>query len=345
MRQTRFPCPRENMWYYVDSPRAREELDRRIKDIDVLIPFWYGITEEGDLVGEPDQEVVSLAREHNVPILAIIHNFADPAYANLIHLVLTTPSLRENLVTSIHQMLEETGFLGVNIDFEFVPPNDRVDLNAFMAELYNRLAPDYVVTISVPARLEDDPDHPFSGAFDYATLARYSHQLMILAYDEHFTIPGPVASVGFVRRVLNFAITQIPRPKIVLGMPVYGYEWPETGGIPRSLTHSMAVAQARLHEVPIVFDPVAMAPTYTYTANGINYIVWFEDARSFSAKLRLVREYNLPGIAVWRLSQEDPRVWRVIRDELDLCRPYFRTLNFKLHLGFLFSQQHFQPAL
>ena len=119
-------------------------------------------------------------------------------------------------------MLEETGFLGVNIDFEFVPPNDRVDLNAFMAELYNRLAPDYVVTISVPARLEDDPDHPFSGAFDYATLARYSHQLMILAYDEHFTIPGPVASVGFVRRVLNFAITQIPRPKIVLGMPEIG---------------------------------------------------------------------------------------------------------------------------
>ena len=319
MRQLNTPCPRENIWYYVSSPQALSELARRIQDIDVLVPFWYGITEEGDLVGEAEESVVSLAAEHDVPIYAIIHNFADPEYEDLIHLVLTTPALRENLVDSIYQMLQETGFAGVNIDFEFVPPEDREALNAFMAALYDRLTPNYVVTISVPAKLADDPDHPFSGAFEYAALARYSHQLFILAYDEHFTIPGPVASVGFVRDVLDFAVTQAPRSKIVLGMPVYGYEWPETGGIPRALTHSMAVSQAQQYEVPIRFDPVAMAPTYTYVENGVEYIVWFENARSFAAKLQLVREFNLPGIAVWRLSQEDPNVWQVISRQLELC--------------------------
>lgn len=129
-------------------------------------------------------------------------------------------------------------------------------------------------------------------------------------------MPGPIASIGFVRSVLDYATTVIPPHKIKLGMAVYGYDWEVSQGMPRSLTYRQAVELAQRHGVTIVYDEEAQEPTFEYTINGNRHIVWFENARSFSAKLDLVFEYNLAGIAVWRLGQEDPRIWLVIRNRL-----------------------------
>lgn len=309
-----FASSKENNWYYVSTLQALEDLRARASEIDNLIPFWFGVTEEGSLVNQSQAEAVQIARQENLPILAIVHNYSDPQMSELIHNLLTIPELRDNLINSIENMLVENNFAGVNIDFEFVPPPDREALNQFMMLLYQRLSPRFRVTISVPAKLSDDPQHPFSGAFEYSVLSSFADELMILAYDEHFTIPGPIASIGFVRQVLNFATTQIPSQKIKLGMAVYGYDWVADGGLPRTLTYQDAINLAYRYNAQVVFDEEAQEPTFRYTAeDGTNHIVWFEDVRSFSAKLNLVFQYNLGGIAVWRLGQEDPRIWNALR--------------------------------
>lgn len=278
-----------------------------------IIPFWFGITATGGLVDQAEPEAVALARTYNLPILAIIHNYASPQYGPLIHLVLTTASARHALVESTLAMLERYGFAGVNVDFEFVPPEDRSYLSAFMEELGAHLRPaGYRATISVPAELEDNPRHPFSGAFSYPDLAGPSDQVYVLAYDEHFATPGPIASLGFVRRVLDYALTVIPRAKIKLGMPVYGYDWPETGGIPRTLAYRQVIALAQRTGAAVRYDLTAQESTFEYTENGVRHIVWFEDARSFAAKLDLARSLDLPGSGVWRLGLEDPAVWDVL---------------------------------
>ncbi|MDN5332155.1 MAG: hypothetical protein PWP45_1380 [Tepidanaerobacteraceae bacterium] len=307
---------RENNWYYVSTRQALMDLEIHAHEIDFLLPFWYGITEKGTLVDQSQLEALLLARRNNLPILAIVHNFSDPQMSGLIHEVLTTPKVRQNLILAIENLLITQNFAGVNIDFEFVPPEDRPYMNTFIKELYCRLSPGFRVTISVPAQVEDNPQHPFSGAFDYGTLSQFADQLYVLAYDEHFSIPGPVASIGFVKRVLDYAVTKIPPNKIKLGMAVYGYDWVETGGMPRTLSYQTAVDLARQYGASIKYDEEAQESTFTYTAGGVRHIVWFEDARSFSAKLALVLRYNLGGIGVWRLGLEDPRIWKVIREKL-----------------------------
>lgn len=308
---------KENNWYYVPGRQSIIDLRAHARDIDNLVPFWFGVTEEGTLVNQSQAEVLQIAQRQNLPILAIIHNYSDPQMSDLIHSLLTISELRETLVNSIEQMLITFNFAGINIDFEFVPPQDRTALNTFMEDLYRRLSPNYIVTISVPAKISDDPRHPFSGAFDYKTLSMFSDELFILAYDEHFSIPGPIASIGFVRQVLNFAITQVPRQKIKLGMAAYGYSWAIDGGMPQTLSFQEAIDLAVENQATIRYDQVAEEPTFTYTTpEGGEYIVWFENARSFSAKLDLVLEFNLGGIAVWRLGQEDPMIWVVIRNKL-----------------------------
>ncbi|HHW45076.1 MAG TPA: glycoside hydrolase [Desulfotomaculum sp.] len=313
MNRWRYPGSFENNWYYVTDPPGFTGLQAHGRQITFLIPFWYGVTREGGLADQSDPRSLNLIRRLNLPVLAIIHNYASPQYRSLIHVLLTDDELRRTLINSIANMLRRTGYAGINIDFEFVPPEDRPFLTRFMTDLYRVLKPEgFLTTISVPAELEDNPRHPFSGAFSYPQLGAVSDQVYLLAYDEHFATPGPVASIGFVQRVLTYALTVIPREKIRLGMAVYGYDWAEGVPLPETLSYQQAVNRAAEHGVSPVYDQQAQEWTYTYREDGVGHTVWFEDARSFAAKMALVRREKLPGIGVWRLGLEDPRIWALI---------------------------------
>lgn len=311
---TMYPYYFENNWYYVTEPRALADLQMHGREITFLIPFWFGVTEEGTLVDQSDPVTLALVQLLGKPVLAIVHNYASREYGPLIHRLLTTGSLRRALVANILKMLISKRFAGVNIDFEFVPPEDRPFMTAFMAELYQALKPHgFLVTISVPPELRDDPTHPFSGAFSYLDLARYSDQVYVLAYDEHVAEPGPIASIGFVRQVLAYALSVIPRGKIRLGMAVYGRDWAPGIELPEELSHEEAVARAARHGVTIQYDVEAQEPAYVYEENGVMHVVWFEDVRSFAAKLNIVLKEGIPGTGVWRLGLEDPRIWDLLR--------------------------------
>ena len=308
------PCYFENNWFYVTEPQSLTALRVHGVDITFLMPFWFGVTEEGTLVDQSDTETIALVRQLGLPVLAIIHNFASREFGPLIHRLLTMETLRRTLVANILNMLISKGFSGVNIDFEFVPPGDRSFMTAFMSELYHALKPyGYLVTISVPPELRDDPSHPFSGAFSYPDLARYSDQVYVLAYDEHVAEPGPVASIGFVRQVLTYALSVIPRAKIRLGMAVYGRDWSTRTELPVELSFEDAVARAIRYGATIRYDVEAQESTYTYVENGVSHIVWFEDVRSFAVKLNLALREGIPGIGVWRLGLEDRRIWDLVR--------------------------------
>ncbi|BAF58744.1 hypothetical protein PTH_0563 [Pelotomaculum thermopropionicum SI] len=252
----------ENNWYYVTEPRAIADLRNRGGNITYLIPFWFGVTEEGTLADQSDAETLAFARQLGLPILAIVHNYASRQYGTLIHRLLTTERLRRALVVNILNLLVSRGFSGVNIDFEFVPPEDRPFMTLFMAELFQTLKPHgLLASISVPPELRDDPSHPFSGAFSYPDLARYSDQVYVLAYDEHVAEPGPIASIGFVRNVLTYALSVIPRYKIRLGMAVYGRDWSTRTELPEELSYEEAVARAARFGAAIRYDVEAQEST------------------------------------------------------------------------------------
>lgn len=308
-----YPGYFENNWFYVTEPGALDNLLIHGGCINYLIPFWFGVSEEGMLTSQSDTETLALVRKLGLPVLGIVHNYASPEFGPLIHRLLTSENLRPALVANIKKMLINTGFSGVNIDFEFVPPADRPFLATFMDELYHSLKPyGFLVTISVPPELKDDPTHPFSGAFHYPSLARYSDQVYVLAYDEHVAEPGPVASIGFVRDVLAYAMSAIPREKIRLGMAVYGRDWSTRAQLPEELSHKEAVSRAARYGAAIRYDLEAQESTYTYVENGADHIVWFEDTQSFTMKLTMALECGITGVGVWRLGLEDPLIWGFI---------------------------------
>ena len=126
-----------------------------------------------------------------------------------------------------------------------------------------------------------------------------------------------VAPLPQVRAVLDYAVSAIERRKIFLGVPLYGYDWalPYVRGTTRaeSLSPRRAVELALQYRAEILYDEQAQAPYFYYTDRaGRAHAVWFEDARSMDAKLRLVAEYGLQGAGCWNLMREAPQFWTTL---------------------------------
>lgn len=116
-----------------------------------------------------------------------------------------------------------------------------------------------------------------------------------------------VAPINMVRRVVEYALTQIPAWKISLGIPNYGYDWPlpyEQGVTKaQSIGYTEAIRLAIDHGVPIFFDETSQSPHFSYWQYGIQHEVWFEDVRSMHAKFGLIKEYKLAGTGYWQLMR------------------------------------------
>ena len=137
--------------------------------------------------------------------------------------------------------------------------------------------------------------------------------------------PMAVAPIPQVRAVLNYAVSVIERSKIFLGVPLYGYDWPlpYVQGETRadSISPQYAIELALRYRAEIQYDEQAQSPYFYYTArSGQQHVVWFEDARSMDAKLRLVSEYGLQGVGYWNLMRAMPQNWTLLNALYDVER-------------------------
>lgn len=119
-----------------------------------------------------------------------------------------------------------------------------------------------------------------------------------------------VAPLDQVRRVVEYAVTEIAPEKINLGIPNYGYDWtlPFVRGTTaaRTIGNVEAIQIAIQNNAVIQFDETAQSPFFNYTSDGIFHEVWFEDVRSIQAKFELIKEFGLRGAGYWQLM----RWWR-----------------------------------
>ena len=131
-----------------------------------------------------------------------------------------------------------------------------------------------------------------------------------------------VAPIHMVRRVVDYAVSAIPREKISLGIPNYGYDWPlpYERGVTRARTLGLheAVQLAIFYGAEIQFDEQAQSPYFYYWQYGIRHEVWFEDVRSLKAKYDLILEYSLTGAGFWQLMRFFRPGWLMMREMFSL---------------------------
>jgi spore germination protein YaaH len=224
------------------------------------------------------------------------------------------------LADNLAKLVQRMHFDGINIDIEYVAPESRLAFTQFVKVVADRLHQDGIrVSISVPAKTWDDPANGWAGGYDYQALGNLVDRMMLMTYDEHgySTGDGPVASSGWVRNVVRYAVGQVPGYKLLVGLPAYGFDWTSSKSYPVYLDYKQAMTPVQNKMATLQWDATANVPKYAYTdAAGATHKVWFENASSSTWKLDLVKEFGLRGFSLWRAGMEDPALWSVVGQKM-----------------------------
>lgn len=300
----------------------RSLLQSTLPFLTYLTPFTYGITEEGNLVDLNDEELIAAAVSSGVaPLMHLSTLTEEGGFSNeLASLVLNNAEIQNRLIENIVATIQQKGYRGLDVDFEFVFARDAGPYAAFIRNLTQTLNPlGYPVIVALAPKTSATQRGLLYEGHDYAALGAAANQVLLMTYEWGYTYSPPmaVAPLPNVRSVVEYALTEIPPEKIWLGIPNYGYDWPLpfVQGQTRatSISNRYAVQLALRYNAEIQFDERAQTPWFQYRdENGVQHEVWFEDARSIRAKLALIPEYGLWGAGYWNLMRPFPKNWIVL---------------------------------
>lgn len=307
-------------------PFIRQEvLDETLLYLTSINVFSYGFTMEGNLIPPmaDDQWMIGRAWEKGVrPILTLTPLGEDGRFNNnLVSNLVRNQEVQQHLIWELGQTLQEKGFAGVDIDFEYVLAEDREEMADFVrktTQVMNLFG--YTVSVALAPKTSAQQRGLLYEGIDYRLLGEAANRVLLMAYEWGYTYGPPmaVAPVNMVRRVVDYAVSVIPREKISLGIPNYGYDWPlpyERGVTKaQTLSHQAAIQLAIDHGTNIQFDETAMSPFFRYWQYGIQHEVWFEDVRSIKAKFDLVKEYGLSGTGYWQLMSLFRANWLMMEE-------------------------------
>lgn len=287
-----------------------------------LSPFMYSIREDGSVTELQDAPVLEAAWANQVHPLLVLTNFQENSFdSDLAATVLQQPDIQEILLNNLLQIMREKGYTGLNIDFEYVYPEDRENYNDFLRRAVARLHPEgYTVSTALAPKESAEQQGLLYEAHDYQAHGEIVDFVILMTYEWGWAggEPWAIAPINKVRDVLDYAVTVIPRDKILMGVPLYGRDWRipwVEGTTARTVSPQEATQLAVQYGVAIQYDETYQSPFFRYTdETGQQHEVWFEDARSMQAKYDTVKEYGLRGVSYWVLGISFPQNWAVLQD-------------------------------
>jgi spore germination protein YaaH len=281
------------------------------------------------------------ARAAGVRFLASIVDATKPREMAAI---LANATTRTSHVRTIAAFVADGGFDGVDLDYENFAFNDgketwdatRPNWVAFLGELAAVLHADgKTLTVSVPP-VYDDKRTADSGywVYDYAAMGQIVDHIRIMAYDFSTGEPGPIAPIDWVTQLVKAARSMVPSDRLMLGIPVYGYDWVvgTEGTCPvdnkprrQNLSTKSAAELAASKGIVAQWDVARAERSFSYTeqATGVdatgapatctvNRTVWYADAQAVYERAWVAERQDLAGISLWSLGSDDSSVWEGI---------------------------------
>jgi spore germination protein YaaH len=329
----------KSLFYMTRDAKSVRSFLAHADKIDLLVPAWYSVDSDGLLSGGPNPEVMEAARTHHVPVMPIVANggFSQEDF----HKLLLDATARKALSESLRAACKQNGYVGFQLDFENVHWTDRSTLSSLVADLGADLhAAKLQLTIAtVPYAPGAPGETGFSnwiyenwrGAYDLAAIAKNVDLVCLMTYDQHtrWTAPGPVAGWGWTTENLEYALKFVPKEKLSLGIPLYGYHWfagtptkaVQQPGFPPTdkpnpsaeyISTNDALDLGRAYGGHIEWDPADRSAWFYFYRDDMREWIFFTDARTFRERYNLVKERGLQGFCSWVLGEEDPAIWDLL---------------------------------
>ena len=301
-----------------------------VSEVDDLLtyfsPFAYLVNEDGSLVYIDDEPLIGEAITNGVvPMMSIVNFTVNVAGENIANKVLNNPDTVDTLLNNIIDEMKEKGYQGLNIDFEYVLPEDREAYNSFLEAAAERLHDEgFFISTSLAPKYSADQTGLLYEAHDYPVHGELADFVVLMTYEWGWRggQPRAISPINEIKRVLDYAVTVIPPEKILMGFQIYARDWKipfAEGDEAETISVEEAMERAYAHNVQIHYDNLAQSPFFSYTDdNGDSHMVWFEDARSARAKFDTVKEYGLRGLSYWGLGYPFTQNWELLQDTFDI---------------------------
>ncbi|MGO8904660.1 MAG: fibronectin type III domain-containing protein [Solirubrobacteraceae bacterium] len=288
------------------------DLQAHYQQIGVVYPTYFSCGADGEVLGADDPLVTRWALARKIEVLPRVNcqNVADEEQ------ILGEPAARETMIGQLASLCQKYGYSGVQIDFEGAPPSERNPFTAFVTALAARLHSqgDKLSTV-VTAKYYNVPTGR-AAMYDDAALSGPSDYVFVLDWGLHWltSAPGSIDEMPWFKRVAEYTATMPNRSKFVLGMPLYGIDWPNGGGSQNPGTAlEFSEILALEHELGVVpeWEATAQSPHFSYTdGSGVHHEVWYVDQQSLAARAGLASSLGLK-IGLWRLGTEDQSIWEL----------------------------------
>ncbi len=282
--------------------------------------FSASVDQNGNLSSINDASMISQAKNSKVAPLLVVTNVSEGGGFNsdLVGQLLNNEAATDNLISNLVSVCEQKGYFGVNIDFEYIYPRDRVAYNTFLSKLSEEFAErDLLLSTALAPKQSATQVGTLYEAHDYAFHGAVADFVVLMTYEWGYTYGPPLAVAPYnqVKKVISYATTEMPASKILMGMPNYAYDWTlpfVQGTAARAMTVNNATRLAVETGSEIQFSEESKAPFFEYTKDGKRHIVWFEDARSTAARLSLIKDFGLGGAAYWTIGSFFAQNWLVL---------------------------------
>jgi len=303
------------------------EVRERVDGLTYLAMFSYEVQRDGSLKMPAIADIPTTAKNAGVLNMLVLTNLENYTFsAELGHVIFTDKEAQNRMIQSAISIANEVGYKDIHFDFELLFPEDRELYNELLRNATKQIH-DAGLTISTAlAPKAGEVTTGIYGAHDYKVHGEIVDFVVLMTYEWGYTYSAPqaVSPIGPVTKVVEYAVSQIPKEKVFLGQNLYGYDWMAPFGQPDSkaataLSPRMATNLAIEQNVAIEYDALAQAPHYTYyDEQGIEHEVWFEDARSINAKFDLLKQFKLRGIMYWKLGLAFPQNWLLLEDRFTI---------------------------
>lgn len=325
------PLPKSNIEVNAYAEPIGGEVSENLKNsvmsaapyLTYLAPFSFQVNRDGTLRRPPLDDFPTIARNNRVILMMVVTNLEEGLFSgDLGRVILESEELQNTLIDNIISTANELNFRDVHFDFEFIPSELKDNYVRFLEKAKRRLENEgFLMSVALAPKTSGEQTGQWYEAHDYPRIGKIADFVVLMTYEWGYSggPPLPVSPINEVRKVVEYAVSTMPSNKILLGQNLYGYNWKlpyvENGEYAQALSPVSARNLALAQRVNIQYDETAQAPFFEYTDDeGIEHIVWFEDARSIQSKFNLIKEFNLRGISFWKLGLAFPQNWLLLDD-------------------------------
>lgn len=295
-----------------DGNATLAEMVAGSQGINTISPTWFSIADNsGNITSLASADYVNQAHSMGMEVWALIDNFSTEVDTLA---VLSDTQARANIINQLMAQADAVGLDGINVDFESITEEQGPHYVQFIREISiacrNR---GLVLSIDNPVPM------PYSTHYNREEQGVVADYVINMGYDEHHsgdTEAGSVASLGFVRQSIEDTLQEVPAEKVINAIPFYTRLWKEPygGGNLTSEVLGMDGASSFISEngMDVYWDSEAGQNVAMLDGEDGLYSIWVEDEQSIEEKMKLVQEYQLAGVAAWKLGFERDSVWPII---------------------------------